>query len=90
MIKKYQIVCEMDFDYLKEVGVQEIFPDGSKGICQALPISEGSYTQNDYDLEIEIPEITTLFGIPIPKIQELLHKINEFHPEWLKEVGAEE
>ena len=71
----------MDYDYLKEVSIVEVLPDGTEsGISQSLPIKAGSYTGNEYVLEIDIPEnnvlsnsdkikINSIFGLTLPEIK---------------------
>ena len=81
MKKRYIIYCEMDYDYLKEVSITEILPDGTESrISQSLPVKKGSYTGNEYVLEIDIPEnnvlsnsdeikINSIFGLTLSEIK---------------------
>jgi hypothetical protein len=90
MKKRYIIECEMDYEYLKEVGVREIMPDGNKGLYMQLPVWDKTVSGNEYVFEINIPEkeefsVVSVFGLSLEKIHSILAKVKEYKPEWLEE-----
>jgi hypothetical protein len=95
--KRYRIECEMDYDYLKEVGCREINADGTYGIYQELPVEKGSTSRNEYILSIDFPEkedtknpikdiATAREAFIIDELQKYMDLTNPSEPKWINSV----